>query len=85
MAETAAALFDPRGFGKGWLPTTRLSWPYFLAMGTVRDRARLVHNVVLRPTPVEWLQVPLPAALSPAYYFIRPIRLLMKYARPHTS
>ncbi|MBI1883853.1 MAG: nucleotidyltransferase family protein [Chlamydiae bacterium] len=31
------------------------------------------------PTPAEWLAIPLPQILYPLYYFLRPMRLLVKY------
>jgi hypothetical protein len=57
-------------------------WPwrslYYRGMERKRDRARLVHDLLLAPTVHEWGLVPLPPALAPLYYAIRPFRLLAK-------
>jgi len=51
----------------------------------LRSRERLIHrlyyilNQAFIPKPVDWTSVPLPDALSPVYYLIRPIRLLFKF------
>jgi hypothetical protein len=55
---------------------------YFRAMALRSDRLRYVHDTLLRPTSHEWQAVPLPEALRPLYYLIRPARLLVKYLRP---
>jgi len=53
---------------------------YRRAMGERRDRLRFLHDAILAPTPHEWKLVPLPAALAPLYYAIRPVRLAWKHA-----
>jgi hypothetical protein len=57
-------------------------WPwrslYYRGMERTRDRARLIHDLLLAPTVHEWGLVPLPPALAPLYYAIRPFRLLAK-------
>lgn len=35
---------------------------------------------ILEPHPADWRALRLPAALYPAYYLIRPVRLALKYA-----
>ena len=50
-------------------------------MERASDRLRFLHDVLLRPTPLEWEAVPLPPSLAPLYYLVRPMRLLWKYAR----
>ena len=55
---------------------------YFDAMERGRDRLRFVHDVVFRPTQHEWREVPLPRALAPLHYLVRPVRLLWKHTRP---
>lgn len=51
---------------------------YPAAMERARDRWRYYFNVTLTPTGLEWAAVPLPAALYPLYYLIRPLRVLGK-------
>jgi hypothetical protein len=55
---------------------------YFRAMQRTSDRLHFLHDVVWRPTPLEWRAFPLPAALAPLHYFVRPVRLLWKHAGP---
>jgi hypothetical protein len=43
-----------------------------------RDHARHLHDLLLAPTPLEWILVPLPTSLSFAYYAIRPLRLVAR-------
>lgn len=57
---------------------------YFGAMPLWRDRARYLHDMVLRPTTHEWQAVALPEPLRPLYYALRPARLLGKYVRKRT-
>jgi hypothetical protein len=53
----------------------------------LRSRERYNHrlyyilNQAFIPKPVDWISVPLSDSLSPLYYFIRPIRLLIKFGR----
>jgi hypothetical protein len=57
-------------------------WPwrslYDRGMARKRDRARLIHDLLLAPTVREWALIPLPPALAPLYYAIRPFRLVVK-------
>jgi hypothetical protein len=55
---------------------------YFQAMQRTRDRLHFIHDTVWRPTPLEWRAVPLPRALAPLHYLVRPVRLLWKHAGP---
>jgi hypothetical protein len=59
---------------------TRWPWRslYYRGMERTRDRARLIHDLLLAPTVHEWGLVPLPPALAPLYYAVRPFRLLAK-------
>ena len=50
-------------------------------MEGLADRGKFCWDLVLRPTPLEWALVRLPAPLFPFYYGVRPIRLTAKYAR----
>jgi hypothetical protein len=45
------------------------------------DGARYSLGFAFRPTAAEWTELPLPAALAPAHYLLRPVRLAAKYAR----
>jgi hypothetical protein len=54
---------------------------YFRSMQRRRDQLRFLHDVMLRPTAREWNAVPLPPALAPLHYLVRPVRLLWKHAR----
>jgi hypothetical protein len=52
----------------------------------LRFRERLSHRLyyildqIFIPKQVDWISIPLPDALSPLYYLIRPIRLLIKFS-----
>jgi Uncharacterised nucleotidyltransferase len=56
-------------FGSVWLRTTE-SWP---------DRLRHVHEWLLMPHPPDYEWVSLPERARPAYYLVRPLRLLLKH------
>ena len=62
------------------LLTSSLGLAYFRAMELRRDRLRFLHDVALRPTLHEWRAVPLPPALVPLHYIVRPLRLALKHA-----
>jgi hypothetical protein len=74
----ARQLFVPLAEQAG-LPRTPFSYPYLQAMELARDRLRFIHDVFLRPTPLEWQAVPLPVELAPLHYLVRPVRLLWKH------
>lgn len=46
-----------------------------------RDRFRYVARLGLTPNPQDWAVLPLPPALSPLYFCVRPLRLLARTAR----
>jgi hypothetical protein len=75
----AQRLFAAPDAAKVGLPPTPFSYPYLRAMELARDRVRFIHDVFLRPTPLEWQAVPLPIALAPLHYLVRPARLLWKH------
>ena len=54
---------------------------YFRAMQRPGDRVRFLHDVVFRPTPLEWRAIRLPPRLAALHYLVRPVRLLWKHAR----
>jgi hypothetical protein len=60
------------------LPRTVFKYPYLAAMQSSADRLRFLHDVALRPTPLEWRAFPVPVELAPLHYFVRPLRLLWK-------
>jgi hypothetical protein len=55
---------------------------YYRAMELRSDRLRFLHDVVFRPTPLEWRAVPLPSRLAALHYLVRPVRLIWKHAGP---
>jgi hypothetical protein len=55
---------------------------FFRTMQRTRDRLHFLHQVVFRPTPLEWRALPLPVALAPLHYLVRPVRLLWRHAGP---
>jgi hypothetical protein len=77
----AQKLFEPVS-GDGSPVASSIGLTYFRAMQCRRDQLRFLHDVVLRPTSLEWNAAPLPPALDPLHYFVRPVRLLWKHARP---
>ncbi len=46
-----------------------------------RDRVRYVARLGLTPNPQDWALLPLPPALSPLYFGVRPLRLLSRTLR----
>lgn len=44
-----------------------------------RDRVRYVLRVAVTPAATDWTSLPLPRALHPLYYVVRPIRVAVKY------
>jgi hypothetical protein len=62
-------------------PDLELPWrsSFYRSMDRWRDRARWVYEVILLPGELEWGLLPLPAALAPAYYPVRLLRLGGKY------
>jgi hypothetical protein len=80
VAKSAESSLFPRGNR----PTTVAVWPppwhelYFKAMCRTWDKAKFLHDVILRPTPLEWRLLKLPLALSPLYYAVRPLRLIWR-------
>ena len=45
----------------------------------VKDALRCGLERIFQPTMAEWQSLPLPQVLFPAYYFLRPMRLLTKH------
>jgi hypothetical protein len=78
----ARRLFAAPGADRRRLPRTLFSYRYFMAMQRPGDRVRFLHDVVLRPTPLEWRTLALPVTLAPLHYLVRPLRLLWKHGRP---
>jgi hypothetical protein len=58
-------------------------WPqrslYYRSMSQTTDRGHYWHDVLFRPTPLEWKTMPLPFSCRGAYYFLRPLRLIWKH------
>jgi hypothetical protein len=56
--------------------------PFHLAMRErLRDRVRYAAAVLLAPSPLDLDAVPLPPALYPLYFAVRPLRLAAAHAR----
>lgn len=45
------------------------------------DKLRYILKPLLTPTHSDWLWVRVPAFMSPVYYLLRPVRLVLKYCR----
>jgi hypothetical protein len=79
--EIGAVLFPPGEPGpRRGLWARTFDGVYYRAMALRRDRLRFVHDRLLLPTPLDWRVLPLPAALAPLYYGVRPVRLAAKHA-----
>jgi hypothetical protein len=76
--EIAADLFRPRA---GSLPPFAEMRFCVRARERLRDKARLLVRSALTPTVTEVALLPLPAALAPLYYPLRPLRLAGKLGR----
>jgi Uncharacterised nucleotidyltransferase len=65
-------------------PPKSSPWPwkslFYHSMSVAADRAQWWHDVLLRPTPLEWKAVRLPFSCRGAYYAIRPFRLMWKHS-----
>jgi hypothetical protein len=55
------------------------TWFSLRALDTLGRRGRFLCDTLLTPTPLEWALMPLPVALFPLYYALRPFRLSGKY------
>ncbi len=51
----------------------------FRSRESLLDKFHYLFNILFTPTAKEWNFLPLPQSLSFLYYFIRPLRLLLKY------
>lgn len=81
---TAVALCNERIMRWRREPQVSISpWPwhslYYRSMSLSADRRHYWHDVLLRPTPLEWKAVPLPFSCRGAYYAVRPLRLMWKH------
>jgi hypothetical protein len=76
----ARRLLAPPAPPRRWFPETLLRVQYLRSMARGRDRLRFLHEILLRPTPLEWQTVPLPPSLAQLHYVVRPVRLLLKHA-----
>lgn len=63
------------------VPTLADHWFSLRGRERWRDRFRYVGRLALTPNPQDWALLPLPSALSPLYFCIRPLRLLGRTAR----
>jgi hypothetical protein len=60
-----------------WDRTVRSVW--FRAMERWSDRLRQLYEWTLMPQATDWEWLPLPAWAAPAYYAVRPLRLMLKH------
>jgi len=49
-------------------------------MERLRDKARFCLGMVFEPTQADWESLRIPPTLFPAYYLLRPVRLVVKHA-----
>ena len=81
VAEIRARLLAARAGRAPSLRDRSVGLLYFRAMQRSGDRARFLHDVVFRPTPLEWRAVSLPPRLAALHYLVRPVRLIWKHTR----
>ena len=82
MAAIAGRAVDRVLFPEGGAPASALlPWDslWYRAMERGPARRRRVAEAMWWPRMADWLAVPLPVWLEPAYYAIRPLRLLWKH------
>ena len=79
VSVVSTGLLDPASvFGRGlWSSMVGSVW--FRATERWSDRARFLHEWVLMPHPPDYEWVSLPTWAGPAYYLVRPLRLLLKH------
>ena len=79
VSVVSTGLLDPVSvFGRGlWSSLVGSVW--FRGTASWWDRARFVRSWVLTPHPPDYAWVSLPAWAGPAYYLVRPLRLLLKH------
>jgi hypothetical protein len=78
-AEVEQALRDPSSAPRRGPWSRLLGSVRFRALETWPDRLRHVHDSLLRPHPPDYGWVSLPPWARPAYYGVRPVRLLLKH------
>jgi hypothetical protein len=70
-------------------PAPQRPWPwtslFYQGLERASDRWHYWHTMILAPGPLEWQCLPLPAALAPLYYGVRPVRLITKMLREAIS
>jgi hypothetical protein len=79
VAEVERGLRDPSSTPRGGPWSGLLGSVRFRAFETWPDRLRHVHEWLLMPRPPDYEWVSLPPWARPAYYGVRPIRLLLKH------
>jgi hypothetical protein len=72
-------LRDPAAASRRGLWSRMLGSVSFRAMESGSDRLRHLHEWLLMPRPPDYAWVSLPAWAWPAYYLVRPLRLLVKH------
>ena len=82
VAEVEQALRDPPSASRRGLWSGLVGSVWFRAIETWPDRLRHLHEWLLMPRPPDYEWVSLPAWARPAYYAVRPVRLLLKHGGP---
>ena len=54
---------------------------YWMSLDRWQDRLRYIFSLIFIPEETDWKKISLPENLYSAYYFLRPLRLLYKYAK----
>jgi hypothetical protein len=80
LVESVLTAFrDPASATGQGLWSSMVGSVWFRAMESWSDRARYIHEWVLTPHPPDYGWVSLPRWAAPAYYLVRPLRLLLKH------
>jgi len=59
--------------------TSRFSWWHLLSQDSLTEVARFVCWLILSPSKLDWLSLPLPGFLSFLHYPFRPLRLVFNF------
>jgi hypothetical protein len=79
VSVASASLLDPSSVSGRGLWSSMFGSVWFRGMESWSDRLRFFHEWVLTPHPPDFEWVSLPAWAGPAYYLVRPLRLLLKH------
>ncbi len=79
VAVVEGAFRDPASASGRGLWSSMLGSVWLRGMERWSDRLRHLHEWLLMPRPPDWEWVSLPTWAAPAYYLVRPLRLLLKH------